>query len=123
LSYPVDYRPYDLHPQLATTRVIDFRQGPPEGQVELAFMLGVLEYIRVETPIIAGLRHHCRFAVISYVGSDVRTISPGQRAAKGWVRHQTVDELAAQFHEAGFTAVDGAESDGGQTRLWLWTRA
>jgi hypothetical protein len=121
LPYPIEYRAFDLHPQHPATMRLDVRQGLPAASVDVAFCLGLLEYVEAGNPLIARLRRYARCVVTSYVGAQPDRITMAQRRRNGWARHQTTQELEAEFVRAGFTRVATAEADGGLTTLWLWS--
>jgi hypothetical protein len=120
LAYNVEYRPYDLHPQLTTTTRLDARSALPAHAADLTFALGLLEYIRRENDIVDRLRKHSKFAIVSYVGMSPSHIPLDRRRAHGWVRHQTLDEFVALFAMAGFQVLATGEADGGLTSIHLF---
>jgi hypothetical protein len=121
LSEDHEYHPFDLHPQLPTTQRLDVAAGLPDRRFDVAICLGLLEYLPSVPPLARSLHDSCRFALVSYVTSDSPVaISRRDREAHAWTTHLGASEVEAAFTSAGFAALDGSESDGRATRLWLW---
>ena len=84
LDVPLLYEPYDLRPQQASTRQLDVEQELPEGPFDIAFCLGLMEYLRDPHDFLHRLSTVCRYAVPSYVIADgAERLSARQRRARG----------------------------------------
>jgi Methyltransferase domain len=123
LTGELNYHPYDLHPQLPTTRSLNVSQGLPDRKFDLAICLGLLEYLPSIPDLARDLRAHCHFALVSYVTSDSPVAIPyDNRLQHGWTTHLKGEEIEESFREAGFQLLGSGNSDGGATTLWLWVR-
>lgn len=121
LSGDFEYHPFDLHPQLPSTRQLDVVREMPADGFDVAFCLGLLEYLPSVRALAQRLKPVCRFALVSYVISDSPVaISEEDRVRHGWITHLTAAEVEAAFLENGFSPRGRGESDGQATRLWLW---
>jgi hypothetical protein len=117
--YPIQYAAYDLHPQQPSTARLDVRDGLPAGTVDVAFALGLIEYLPDTDPILARLATHARYVVMSYVELEERRRSVNDRAALGWMRHQTGAELDLALTQTGFMVLGRRRTDAGETSLRL----
>lgn len=118
-SYPVAYQAYDLHPQQASTLLLDVREGLPEDHVRVAFALGLIEYLPETDPILTRLAQHAEYLVLSYVELDEQRKPIPDRAALGWVRHQAGGELDTALVRAGFIEIARRSIDTDGTRVRL----
>lgn len=117
----VDYHPYDLHPQLPSTTQLDVAREMPDLHFDVAFCLGLLEYLPSIADLTRRLQPVSRFVLASYVTSDSPVaVSYEERLRHGWTTHLTAAEVEAAFGENGFSLRGRSESDGRATRLWLW---
>jgi hypothetical protein len=117
------YIGYDLLPQHHAINQWDLRNGPPHPAVDVAFLLGVVEYLPLDNRLIEQLHDFTRQVVVSYVGLDETTISIRKRKEQlGWKRHESFTETERRFIDAGFRLVDKSTADEGLTRIWLWDR-
>jgi hypothetical protein len=114
-----EYRGYDLLPQTGSVTQLDVRDGLPSGNVDVAFVLGLIEYVEPENAFIERLAGFARQAIVSYVppGGDVSTAEA--RARLDWRRHESLDETEARFQAAGFVR-RSAEILRDTSVLWLW---
>lgn len=121
LDCDIDYRPYDLHPQLPSTMRLDLAREMPADGADVVFCLGLLEYLRSVPDLARRLTEVSRFAVVSYVTSDSPVAIPREeRLRRGWTTHLTSGEVEAVFGEVGWCPLARATSEGDATRLWLW---
>jgi hypothetical protein len=116
------YIGYDLLPQHPTINRIDIRQSLPHPPADVAFLLGVIEYIEADHSIIEQLSDYTKQAVVSYVGFDESRLPLADRKQAGWVRHETEAATAERFEAAGFRLVDAVKVEDGRTTVWLWER-
>jgi hypothetical protein len=122
LQGTLDYRSYDLHPQLPTTTRLDVAREMPDADFDVVFCLGLLEYLPSIPDLARRLRTVCRFALVSYVTSDSAVAIPHEeRLRHGWTTHLTAKEIETAFDRAGFRLAGSTTSDGEATTLWLWT--
>lgn len=122
LQSTLDYRSYDLHPQLPTTTRLDVAREMPDADFDVVFCLGLLEYLPSIPDLARRLGTVCRFALVSYVTSDSPVAIPHEeRLRHGWTTHLTAKEIEAAFERAGFRLAGRTTSDGEATTLWLWT--
>lgn len=121
LDCDLDYRPYDLHPQLPTTTRLDVACEMPAESFDVVFCLGLLEYLPSIPDLAQRLAKRARFALVSYVTSDSPVAIPHEeRLRHGWTTHLTAEAIEAAFGEAGFRSPASTISDGEATTLWLW---
>lgn len=124
LEGALEYRPYDLHPQLSTTAQLDAAREMPAGEFDVTVCLGLLEYLPSVPDLAKRLASATRFALVSYVTSDSPVAMPyEQRLEHGWSTHLTASEVEAAFEESGFRQVASAKAEGEVTTLWLWENA
>jgi len=117
----VEYRPYDLHPQLPTTVRLDVAKGLPDGEFDLGVCLGLLEYLPSVPALAQELGRTCRFAMVSYVTADSPVAIPmSHRLELGWANHLAGGELETAFSDAGFRSVGTRTAEGEGTTIWLW---
>jgi hypothetical protein len=121
LEVPYAYLAYDLHPQRPTTVPLNVLEELPDEVFDLAFCLGVLEYLPPDNAFISRLRSRCRFAVVSfvYMGSAFPA-GASERAALGWRSHFDRPAFEQEFGNRGFARVDFRTTNDDQTGLWLW---
>jgi hypothetical protein len=117
--YPIQYAAYDLHPQQPSTTRLDVRDGLPAGTVDVAFALGLIEYLPDTDPILERLAAHARHLVVSYVEFDEARKPVVERAALGWVRHQTGTELDQALARTHLVELARRTTDAGETSLRL----
>jgi len=123
LAAPHDYRPFDLNPQRETTRRLNVLDGLPAQRFDLAFCLGLLEYVPLDNPLLARLRETCGSVVVSYVVTDSPLqMTRRQREAAGWVSHLSSAQVEAEFEARGFVSAGHCRTDNDRTALWLWDR-
>jgi hypothetical protein len=123
LTQPFHYLPYDLHPQRPTTRPLDLEREIPTEELDVAFILGVLEYLPSLTALPTRLVSCCRYLAVSYVPLDwVTPLSVPARRNIGWRSHLSRSQLGESFRTAGFALVAERETDVERVPLWLWKR-
>lgn len=121
LDCDIDYRPYDLHPQLPTTKHLDVGVEIPDTDFDVVFCLGLLEYLGSVEDLARRLHGVCRHAIVTYVTSDSPVaISYEDRVRHGWTTHLQAREVEAAFGRGGFRLIGTGTSDGEATRHWLW---
>jgi hypothetical protein len=124
LEGEVEYRPYDLHPQLPTTARLDAAGEMPAGEFDVTVCLGLLEYLPSVPGLAKRLAGATRFALVSYVTSDSPVaLTHEQRLEHRWITHLKASEVEAAFAESGFRQVASAKAEGEITTLWLWENA
>jgi hypothetical protein len=119
VAEPYEYRPYDLHPQRPTTRHVDLAEGLPADPFDVAFCLGVVEYLPL-TAFLERLRERCRFAIVSYAIADAPDrLSQDEREARGWRSHLTSDEFEREVTSRGFVRRAYVTVERHRTGIWL----
>jgi hypothetical protein len=114
-----DYEAYDLIPQLPTTTRLDLSRDMPSGPFDVAFVLGVLEYMADPHDVIDRLCGVTEHVVISYLPVDGRlSDSQVERARLGWRNHLTVMQFETAFVVSGMELVARETQDA--TDLWVW---
>jgi predicted TPR repeat methyltransferase len=117
---PHEYRGYDLHPQSERTMRVDLLRETPPGHADLAFVLGVLEYIADLASFFQRLHNYASLFIFSYVVVDsTQQLSTEQRRRIGWRTHHSSDEIASLLAAAGYQIVDTARCIGDSTAVWL----
>lgn len=122
LDRPFNYAAYDLHPQQANTRRLNLAETVPSERYDVAFLLGVLEYLPEADGLPRRLRACCEAAVVPTFPAT-RPRSCRARRATRWRSHLSRAELERSFTEAGFATVSSTIIDEGVTCLWLWSTA
>jgi hypothetical protein len=119
LGVPPLYEPYDLRPQQASTRQLDVERELPEGPFDIAFCLGLIEYLGDPHDFLHRLSAVCRFAVPSYVIADgAERLSARQRRARGWKSHLTRASFESLLEDS-FEIRGRAATNRGRTSVWL----
>jgi SAM-dependent methyltransferase len=120
IGQPFSYQGYDLQPQQSTTIRLDLARELPDGEFDVAFALGVVEYIPEPERLLAGLRAHCGALLVSYVVSDSPDrLTEEERGARGWRTHYTRAEFEAVCRRAGWELVSVELIEEGRTGVWL----
>ena len=117
--YPFVYSAYDLHPQQPSTTQLDVREGLPDDPVDVAFALGLIEYLPDSDPILERLAAQAGYVVVSYVEFDEARRPVSERAGLGWVRHQTGAQLEQALSQAGLVELGRRSADSGETCIRL----
>jgi hypothetical protein len=113
--YPFAYNAYDLHPQKSSTTRLDVREGLPAAPADVAFALGLIEYLPDSAPILQRLAAHAAYVALSYVPLDDARRPVAERAQLGWVRHQTDAQIEEAVAHAGLVELGRRSADGGET--------
>jgi hypothetical protein len=120
LPVTVDYQGYDLHPQSPSVIQLDVQGELPARTFDVAFGLGLLEYLDDVAGFLRRLRPHSRLAALSYVTTDAPDSLPSAaRRERSWLTDYTREELDAVVESAGFSQRDFAWTNAGHTGLWL----
>jgi hypothetical protein len=113
------YEPYDLQPQQASTRQLDVEQALPDGPFDIAFCLGLIEYLQDPHDFLFRLSGVCRYAVASYVIADgAERLSTRQRRARGWKSDLTRASFESTIGHS-FEVRGHATTNRGRTSVWL----
>jgi len=116
---PHRYQGYDVLPQSPTCQRWNINEGLPTGRVDVAFALGLLEYLADVSLFFHGLRAFTRTAVISYVAADSGAYRDADVASRGWRNHYLSSEIMELLTSAGLRARASAVIDDRRTFLWL----
>jgi SAM-dependent methyltransferase len=124
LRRPYTYAPFDLIPQSARVQQLDVSLTLPEGDFDIVFCLGLLEYIEALEALINRLAQRYPILVLSYVLYDapIRLTRFGRRC-RGWLTHYTRAEMEAEFARRGLAIEDVAVTNDGCTAVWLLRNA
>jgi hypothetical protein len=118
-----EYRGYDLHPQSRRTVGIDLQRELPPGPVDVACLLGVLEYMADVPAFLSRLFAFAPIAVVSYTIFDCPApLSPAERRTRGWLSDYTRDQFEALLNATGYAVDDRATVSGDRTVIWLARR-
>jgi hypothetical protein len=118
---PHTYTGYDLEPQQPQTIQLDVLSELPSRDFDLAFCLGVLEYLPDDNDFLERLAPRCSYFLSSYVPRVSRKRSEiAERRRLGWIRHLDREAHEQLFRSRGYTKVAATTTIGGQTGLWLW---
>lgn len=123
VPYPVAYSSYDLHPQQASTTQLDVREGLPAGPADVAFALGLIEYLPDSDPILERLGAHADYVALSYAAFDESRRSISDRAQLGWERHQSDAQLEQALAQAGLVELGRRSADRGETSIRFLRRS
>lgn len=113
------YLGYDLLPQNPTFHKLDLAIAAPPVHADIAFALGVLEYLPDPVAFFARLKPKTNLCVFSYVVADTGKYAEAERAARGWKHHLRSHEIAGLFGQAGFREMASMRLEEGRTALWL----
>jgi hypothetical protein len=99
------------------------RELPPH-HFDVAFGLGLLEYLRDPEQFVKRLADACSTAVVSYVVSDAEiALPPDERKKRGWLTNYTKAEVEQIFEAGGFARKRVTTVGDGATGVWLWITA
>jgi hypothetical protein len=121
MPQPHRYLAYDLHPQLPSTERLDVLSEMPDRRFDVVFCLGLLEYVPPGNSFPARLASTCRFAVVSYVATDLEPLTAEERGERGWVSHYSREQLEALFEAEGFVRDAFTTTERGRSGVWLWS--
>jgi hypothetical protein len=117
---PHTYLGYDLHPQSARTIRIDLLREIPPGHADLAFVLGVLEYIPDPASFFQRLHDYASLVIFSYVVVDSPyQLGTDHRERLGWRTHYSSVEIESLLTAVGYQIVESTRCIGESTALWL----
>jgi hypothetical protein len=120
LVCPYQYRGYDLLPQDRAVEQIDLSRELPATDFDVAFCLGVLEYLDDLPGFLARLRGRQRPAVLSYALADTADpVSANERRAWGWLSDYTCREFERELERQGLAVRAFTLLNDGRTGLWL----
>jgi hypothetical protein len=121
VTTPHTYTGYDLEPQQPQTVALDVRNEIPSQDFDLAFCLGVLEYLADATDFLERLAPRCSYFLSSFVPCvSAERSEIAERRRLGWVSHLDREAHETRFRRHGYTKVAATMTNGGQTGLWLW---
>jgi hypothetical protein len=124
LSQPYTYAPFDLIPQSARVGQLDVSRTLPEGDFDVVFCLGLLEYIEALEALFDRLALRYPTLVLSYVLYDAPLrLTRFERRWRGWLTHYERAEMEAEFARRGLAIEDVALTNGGSTAVWLLRNA
>jgi hypothetical protein len=123
VPYPVAYSAYDLHPQQPSTTQLDVRKGLPDGPADVAFALGLIEYLPDSDRILERLAAHAEYVALSYAALDEPRRPIRDRAHLGWVRHQSDAQLEQALAQAGLVELGRRSADRGETSIRFLRRS
>jgi hypothetical protein len=120
LSEPFRYQGYDLHPQVPSTIRLDVRDALP-GQYDVAFCLGLLEYLPDLEQFLPRVARFSRFAIVSYVLADSpQALTHEERRKRGWTSSYARSEFVGLCERSGLGAQRFSAIDRGSSGLWLF---
>jgi hypothetical protein len=118
---PHTYTGYDLEPQQPQTIRLDVLSALPSDDFDLAFCLGVLEYLPDDNDFLQRLAPRCSYFLSSYVPCVSGEPSEiAERRRLGWASHHDLEAHEELFRSRGYTKVAATMTNAGQTGLWLW---
>lgn len=89
---------------------IDLDAGEfPSGPFDVVAMLGVFEYLRYPTAVLAAA-HNCSDRLVVSFTHPTMFANRSQREAKGWVNHFSRGQFRDALHAAGWTISNEATS-------------
>ena len=118
-SVPVRYRGFDLLPQHEAVSRFDVANQDLPEIVDVAVMLGVIEYLRDPKSAFARVAKRARCLVVSHRASDLSRISWWRRRKRGWVSIMSSSQLEDALTDAGFAVRERALTGDGHTLVWL----
>ena len=112
------YQGYDIAPQSAETRRFDLDRDVLEAPVDVAVLLGVLEYSADLDRALARLRPMCGALIVSHAVSDRRHNPKGLARKLNWTTHLSEAAFSERLASAGFDARDRRVTTNGRSVLW-----
>ncbi len=120
LRRPYTYAPFDLIPQSARVQQLDLSMTLPQGDFDVVFCLGLLEYIEALEVLFDRLALRYPMLVLSYVLYDAPVrLTRFERRCRGWLTHYERSDMEAEFARRGLAIEDVALTNGGCTAVWL----
>lgn len=121
VAAPHTYTGYDLEPQQPRTLQLDVLNELPSQGFDLAFCLGVLEYLPDDNDFLERLAPRCSYFLSSFVPCvSGEPAEIAERRRLGWLSHLDRQAHEDRFQRHGYTNVAATMTNGGQTGLWLW---
>jgi hypothetical protein len=115
----IGYIGYDLLPQSPGIASLDLSKDEIPGSANLAFVLGVSEFL---PDTVAALKrvHRCApWLIISHAASDVRKMRPKHARKLNWQTYVSTGEFERRLQLAGYTVVERRITPDGKTCVWL----
>jgi SAM-dependent methyltransferase len=114
------YQGYDLQPQVPGTISLDLGRELPAREFDVVFSLGLLEYLPDLESFVGGVARISSFAVLSYAVADAPDgLGERDRRQRGWVNHNSREQISALCDRAGFATLESLMIEEGRTGLWL----
>jgi hypothetical protein len=123
LTEPHTYAPFDLHPQSEAVVKMDVTRELPDGDFDVVFCLGLLEYVGRLEPFLATLGRRYATLVLSYTVFDApHPLTQQERRQRGWLTDYTRAGLEREFDGLALRIRDFALTNQGRTGVWILTR-
>jgi hypothetical protein len=119
LAADASYTGYDLRPQDPTTVPLDLERELPPPRVDVAFCLGVVEYLRDAEGFLRRLAATADHAIFSLVTSDGGSYTPAEVVSRGWTTHLSTKQMGALAAVAGWRVLAHRRVNEGKASLWL----
>jgi len=116
------YEAYDLMPQTSEVRALDIRLHGLPHDVDVAVLLGVLEYIDNPASVIRRLASQAGEIVVSHRAADLRGVGWWQRRKRGWRTIMTTGDFERMLLDNGFAVNRRVTTPDGKTGVWHATR-
>jgi hypothetical protein len=117
------YTGYDVQPQAANVERFDIERDVIDRPVDVAVMLGVIEYVADPRSALVRLAEFAPRLILSHAVRDGDRYSCAELAKLGWRNHLYRVELEALLVETGWTIQTTRETPDSKTWLWAAQRA
>lgn len=113
------YTGFDLLPQSDDVVKTDFSREFPDGSFDLAFCLGLIEYLEHPDFFFGNLKKGCRYVILSCVISDANRYTKEEVIKSGWKNYPSSVDLIKLIHDNDFEILESKIIDEGVTFLTI----
>jgi hypothetical protein len=115
------YSGFDLHPQSDDVAPFDIEADQLPTPMDIAVLLGVLEYSVNIPAALLRLRPKIQYLVVSHAVRDRRATDAKTKRRLNWKSHLTEAEFVDTLNMAGFTVSKRRVTSNGRSIVWLCT--
>jgi hypothetical protein len=117
----VSYSGFDLQPQSDDIAPFDIETDQLPSPMDIAVLLGVLEYSVNIPAALLRLRPKIQYLVVSHAVRDRRTPDAKRKRRMNWKSHLTEAEFVDTLTMAGFTVSKRRVTSNGRSIVWVCT--
>jgi len=115
------YSGFDLHPQSDDVAPFDIETDQLSTPMDIAVLLGVLEYSVNIPAALLRLRPKIQYLVVSHAVRDRRKMDAKRKQQMNWKSHLTEAEFIETLSMAGFTVSKHRVTSNGRSIVWVCT--